>query len=141
MRRQGSQFTSTEFIKVLAGREIKISMDGKMCLARHRLRRASLADHQICGGLSAGLCQRVRGPRLDQALPRDLPPGRPSFITRVWLVDSRRFRVGQARRVRAECVGDAKWFTEKSTAYAKDRQVFGRAIGQNQGVQFPIARA
>ena len=41
----------------------------------------------------------------------------------------------------AECVGDAKWFTEKSTAYAKDRHVFGRAIGQNQGVQFPIARA
>ncbi len=32
-------------------------------------------------------------------------------------------------------------FTEKSTAYAKDRQVFSRAIGQNQGIQFPIARA
>ena len=43
--------------------------------------------------------------------------------------------------IAAECLGDAKWFTEKSTAYAKDRQVFGRAIGQNQGVQFPIARA
>ena len=43
--------------------------------------------------------------------------------------------------IAAECVGDAKWFTEKSTAYAKDRQVFGRAIGQNQGIQFPIARA
>jgi acyl-CoA dehydrogenase len=43
--------------------------------------------------------------------------------------------------IAAECVGDAKWFTEKSTAYAKDRHVFGRAIGQNQGVQFPIARA
>ena len=43
--------------------------------------------------------------------------------------------------IAAECVGDAKWFTEKSTAYARDRHVFGRAIGQNQGVQFPIARA
>ena len=43
--------------------------------------------------------------------------------------------------IAAECVGDAKWFTEKSTAYAKDRHVFGRAIGQNQGIQFPIARA
>jgi hypothetical protein len=43
--------------------------------------------------------------------------------------------------IAAECVGDAKWFIEKSTAYAKERQVFGRAIGQNQGVQFPIARS
>lgn len=43
--------------------------------------------------------------------------------------------------IAAECVGDAKWFIEKATAYAKDRQVFGRAIGQNQGIQFPIARA
>ena len=43
--------------------------------------------------------------------------------------------------IAAECVGDAKWFTEKSAAYARDRHVFGRAIGQNQGVQFPIARA
>ena len=43
--------------------------------------------------------------------------------------------------IAAECVGDAKWFTERSVAYAKDRVVFGRAIGQNQGVQFPIARA
>ena len=43
--------------------------------------------------------------------------------------------------IAAECLGDAKWFTEKSTAYAKDRQVFGRAIGQNRGVQFPVARA
>lgn len=40
----------------------------------------------------------------------------------------------------AECIGDAKWFIEQATAYAQDRQVFGRAIGQNQGVQFPIAR-
>jgi alkylation response protein AidB-like acyl-CoA dehydrogenase len=43
--------------------------------------------------------------------------------------------------IAAECIGDAKWFTAKSTAYAKDRVVFGRPIGQNQGVQFPIARA
>jgi hypothetical protein len=41
----------------------------------------------------------------------------------------------------SECVGDAKWFIEKATAYAKERAVFGRPIGQNQGVQFPIARA
>lgn len=43
--------------------------------------------------------------------------------------------------IAAECIGDAKWFTEKSTAYANERVVFGRPIGQNQGVQFPIARA
>ena len=43
--------------------------------------------------------------------------------------------------IAAECVGDAKWFIAKSTAYARDRVVFGRPIGQNQGVQFPIARA
>jgi acyl-CoA dehydrogenase len=43
--------------------------------------------------------------------------------------------------IAAECIGDAKWFTAKSVAYAKDRRVFGRPIGQNQGVQFPIARA
>jgi alkylation response protein AidB-like acyl-CoA dehydrogenase len=43
--------------------------------------------------------------------------------------------------IAAECVGDAKWFLDKSTAYAKDRRVFGRAIGQNQGIQFPLARA
>ena len=43
--------------------------------------------------------------------------------------------------IAAECIGDAKWFIEKATAYAKERQVFGRAIGQNQGVQFPIAKA
>ncbi len=40
-----------------------------------------------------------------------------------------------------ECIGDAKWFIEKATAYAKERVVFGRPIGQNQGVQFPLARA
>lgn len=43
--------------------------------------------------------------------------------------------------IAAECIGDAKWFTNKSAAYARDRSVFGRPIGQNQGVQFPIARA
>jgi acyl-CoA dehydrogenase len=43
--------------------------------------------------------------------------------------------------IAAECVGDAKWFIDKATAYAKDRVLFGRPIGQNQGVQFPIARA
>lgn len=43
--------------------------------------------------------------------------------------------------IAAECVGDAKWFIEKASAYAKERVVFGRPIGQNQGVQFPIARA
>lgn len=40
----------------------------------------------------------------------------------------------------AECIGDAKWFIEQASNYARDRKVFGRSIGQNQGVQFPIAR-
>ena len=43
--------------------------------------------------------------------------------------------------IASECIGDARWFTDKSAAYASDREVFGRPIGQNQGVQFPIARA
>jgi acyl-CoA dehydrogenase len=43
--------------------------------------------------------------------------------------------------IAAECVGDAKWFIERAVAYAKERVVFGRPIGRNQGVQFPIARA
>ena len=43
--------------------------------------------------------------------------------------------------IAAECVGDAKWFINKATDYAKDRTVFDRPIGQNQGVQFPIAKA
>jgi acyl-CoA dehydrogenase len=43
--------------------------------------------------------------------------------------------------IAAECIGDAKWFVAKASAYAKERSVFGRPIGQNQGVQFPIARA
>ncbi len=41
----------------------------------------------------------------------------------------------------AECIGDARWFIAKAAAYANERRVFGRPIGQNQGVQFPIARA
>ena len=41
----------------------------------------------------------------------------------------------------AECVGDGRWFVEKAAAYASERVVFGRPIGANQGVQFPIAQA
>ena len=43
--------------------------------------------------------------------------------------------------IAAECIGDAKWFIAKASAYANERVLFGRPIGQNQGVQFPIARA
>jgi acyl-CoA dehydrogenase len=43
--------------------------------------------------------------------------------------------------IAAECVGDGRWFVDKASAYASERVVFGRPIGQNQGVQFPIARA
>jgi alkylation response protein AidB-like acyl-CoA dehydrogenase len=43
--------------------------------------------------------------------------------------------------IASECIGDAKWFIEKASAYARERQVFGRPIGANQGVQFPIAKA
>ena len=43
--------------------------------------------------------------------------------------------------IASESVGDARWFIERSVAYARDRVVFGRPIGANQGVQFPIARA
>jgi alkylation response protein AidB-like acyl-CoA dehydrogenase len=43
--------------------------------------------------------------------------------------------------IAAECVGDAKWFLDRATAYARERVVFGRPIGQNQGIQFPIAKA
>ena len=43
--------------------------------------------------------------------------------------------------IAAECVGDGRWFVERATKYAKERVVFGRPIGQNQGIQFPIARA
>ncbi len=43
--------------------------------------------------------------------------------------------------IASECIGDAKWFIEKASSYAKERVVFGRPIGQNQGIQFPIAKA
>jgi acyl-CoA dehydrogenase len=43
--------------------------------------------------------------------------------------------------IAAECIGDGRWFVERATKYAQERVVFGRPIGQNQGVQFPIARA
>ncbi len=43
--------------------------------------------------------------------------------------------------IAAECVGDGRWFVERAAARAREREVFGRPIGQNQGVQFPIARA
>jgi alkylation response protein AidB-like acyl-CoA dehydrogenase len=43
--------------------------------------------------------------------------------------------------IAAECLGDARWFIAKATSYAKERSVFGRPIGRNQGIQFPIARA
>lgn len=43
--------------------------------------------------------------------------------------------------IAAECIGDAKWFLEKASAYACERVVFGRPIGQNQGIQFPLAKA
>ena len=41
----------------------------------------------------------------------------------------------------SECLGDARWFIDKAVEYAREREVFGRPIGQNQGVQFPIAEA
>jgi acyl-CoA dehydrogenase len=43
--------------------------------------------------------------------------------------------------IAAECVGDGRWFVDKASTYASERVVFGRPVGQNQGVQFPIARA
>ena len=43
--------------------------------------------------------------------------------------------------IASECIGDARWFTRTASNYACERQVFGRPIGKNQGVQFPIARA
>jgi len=42
--------------------------------------------------------------------------------------------------ISGECIGDARWFIRRATDYAKEREVFGRPIGQNQGIQFPIAR-
>jgi alkylation response protein AidB-like acyl-CoA dehydrogenase len=43
--------------------------------------------------------------------------------------------------IAAECVGDGRWFIDRATAYARERRVFGRPIGQNQGIQFPLSRA
>jgi acyl-CoA dehydrogenase len=43
--------------------------------------------------------------------------------------------------IASECLGDAQWFIKKAVDYSNERKVFGRAIGQNQGIQFPIARA
>ena len=43
--------------------------------------------------------------------------------------------------IASECIGDGRFFIDRASAYAKDRNVFGRAIGENQGIQFPIARA
>ena len=43
--------------------------------------------------------------------------------------------------IASECIGDARWFVEKASQYAQDREVFGRKIGENQGIQFPIAKA
>ena len=43
--------------------------------------------------------------------------------------------------IAAECIGDARWFIDRATAYACEREVFGAPIGKNQGIQFPIARA
>ncbi|WP_166267302.1 acyl-CoA dehydrogenase family protein [Marinobacter caseinilyticus] len=43
--------------------------------------------------------------------------------------------------IAAECIGDGRWFIEKARKYASEREVFGRPIGKNQGVQFPIAKA
>ncbi|MCP4335108.1 MAG: acyl-CoA/acyl-ACP dehydrogenase [Gammaproteobacteria bacterium] len=43
--------------------------------------------------------------------------------------------------IAAECIGDARWFIDRASNYARDREVFGNPIGKNQGIQFPIARA
>jgi acyl-CoA dehydrogenase len=43
--------------------------------------------------------------------------------------------------IASECIGDARWFIDTASNYVRDRKVFGRPIGQNQGVQFPIARS
>jgi len=43
--------------------------------------------------------------------------------------------------IAAECIGDAKWFIDRAARYSRERIVFGRPIGQNQGIQFPIAKA
>jgi len=51
------------------------------------------------------------------------------------------FRSAERILIASECIGDAKWFIDKASAYAKQRVLFNRPIGQNQGVQFPIARS
>jgi alkylation response protein AidB-like acyl-CoA dehydrogenase len=43
--------------------------------------------------------------------------------------------------IASECIGDARWFIDKASSYASEREVFGRPIGENQGIQFPIAQA
>jgi acyl-CoA dehydrogenase len=43
--------------------------------------------------------------------------------------------------IAVECIGDAKWFIERAFGYSIERSVFGRPVGENQGIQFPIARA
>ena len=51
------------------------------------------------------------------------------------------FRSAERVLIAAECIGDGYWFIDKVTRYSNERIVFGRPIGQNQGVQFPIAKA
>ena len=43
--------------------------------------------------------------------------------------------------IAAECIGDGRWFVERAVAYTSSREVFGRPLGQNQGIQFPVAHA
>ncbi len=76
---QGSQFTSAAFTGLLLENAIAISMDGKGCVARQRLRRAALALGQIRGGLSAGLRQRRRSTRLARPLSGLLQPQATAF--------------------------------------------------------------
>ena len=47
----------------------------------------------------------------------------------------------ERRLIAAECIGDANWIVEKAVVYANERVMFNRPIGQNQGIQFPVARA
>ena len=77
---QGSQFTSTDFIKVLAAPRDQGQHGRQGRLARQRLCRASVADHQIRGGLPAGLRQRVRSPRRDRPLSWILQHPPPALI-------------------------------------------------------------
>lgn len=89
---QGNQFTSIDFIKLLAAREIKISRPLGDCrqspagnswqggLARQRLRRAPLAKHQIRGSLSVGPSQHIRRPHRDLPLSEFLQQPPPAFI-------------------------------------------------------------